>query len=214
MSSLGSKVALRLAPDLLRLYLGWNDRVMYHVRAVDGVDRGHPASHVSACPVFLLTTSTSGRRGAVTGGRRKGRMGAYQSSRLNGKYSYSMSPFSMGLSPSPPLPPPPDMGLATCGLVGLPPPVRFGLRSSSDRDKLMGNVWPPVCENDLPMGRGPDSCRPDDADPSEDHAGTGGRWRLGDNAIFLVGWCDGLWTKLWFPDQSPLLPPPVDCLRQ
>jgi len=49
--SLGREVPLCLAPDLLRLDLGRDDGVVYHVRAVDGVDGGHPigTASVPAC---------------------------------------------------------------------------------------------------------------------------------------------------------------------
>lgn len=67
---------------------------------------------------------------------------------------------------------------------------RLGLRSSSDRDRLMGRLEGTPRWNELL--RGVVGCPGLDMDGSEDHGGTGGRLRVGDRASFLEeGWPGG-----------------------
>lgn len=64
---------------------------------------------------------------------------------------------------------------------------RLGLRSSSDRDRLMGRLEGTPRWNELL--RGVVGCPGLEMDGSEDHGGTGGRLRVGDKASFLEeGW--------------------------
>ncbi len=168
-----------------------------------------PQNTASSCSALVGLSLRGGRRcGGRHGGGRWRRQGAswscrknlsdrcppvgkegsgggesYQSSKLSGKYSYSMSPFSRGLSPT------------ACAVAGADfinrgldsPPSgveRLELRSSSDRDKLMGSVGP-VCLGMVVLGV---VLAVEGSEPSEeDHAGTGGRAALGDRAIFLGG---------------------------
>lgn len=69
---------------------------------------------------------------------------------------------------------------------------RMGLRSSSERDRLMGNVE--GVERWKGLGRGvtgvagvAETLVFFGIDVSDDHEGTGGRFGLGDTAIFLAG---------------------------
>lgn len=79
---------------------------------------------------------------------------------------------------------------------------RLGLRSSSDKDRLIGNDggtpgrWRELFRG--VAGPGLFEC----TEPSEDHAGTGGLFGFGDSASFLDGW--GLCWLLycWGADQS------------
>ena len=142
---------------------------------------------------------------------------AYQSSRLRGKYSYSMSSVSMGLAcglwhPAPllwPCPVNPDALLESSiadvfvrwGLCALSFELeRFaGLRSSSDRERLIGSGCGPVVlllRWVLRFDGGFDLLLPaclgciDDGASNDPHEGTGGRFITGeDMAIFLVACC-------------------------
>ena len=135
--------------------------------------------------------------------------GTYQSSRLKGKYSYSISAVSSGLPFTPccgtavgtalPLPVPLTIDFipTNCGLCMLSPEVddRFGLRSSSDSDRFMGRVAddevlrcrPPTPEG-VVLGGGPTNLlRPLPLPLLLSQEGTGGLFGLGETAIFLFG---------------------------
>jgi hypothetical protein len=86
LGSFGSEIPLRLAPHLLCLDLGRNNSVMDNVGAVDCVDGGHPI--VVLCYFPSSPSPTLHLERIIT----------YQSSRLSGKYSYSMSSVSRGLA--------------------------------------------------------------------------------------------------------------------
>lgn len=123
--------------------------------------------------------------------------------------------------PNPPPPPEAARVLLRCGLVSdwsepLPPPPPppeperlLGLRSSSDRERLMGRV----CIGLLREGVDGGCCcwrREEAMEGSLDQDGTGGRVWLGDErAGFLEGCCEGVgggWAKgIWEEIQS------VDC---
>lgn len=70
--------------------------------------------------------------------------------------------------------------------MGSEPPERLlGLRSSSERDRLMGRV---CIGFDMEGVEGWRACCERDMEGSLDHDGTGGRVRLGERASFL-DWC-------------------------
>jgi len=75
--------------------------------------------------------------------------------------------------------------LENCGLEMASEFDRFGLRSSSDSERLIGQVGVARCTRFV-GGAGL-------LEASEDHGGTGGLVRLGDKASFLEG-C-GLWLE-------------------
>lgn len=77
---------------------------------------------------------------------------------------------------------------------------RLGLRSSSERDRLMGRLEGTPRWKELL--RGVVGCPGLEIDGSEDHGGTGGLLRFGDNASFLEDDCPG-WTYGWGDAQSP-----------
>lgn len=94
---------------------------------------------------------------------------------------------------------------------------RLGLRSSSDRDRLMGRDDGAV-PRWIELLRGvagcccPCCCPDLDRDGSEDHGGTGGRLRLGDTASFLEGWGPCCPYDEWDGDGQSLdccLPPSI-----
>ena len=140
----------------------------------------------------------SRRMKRTTNGRK-----THQSSRLNGKYSYSISAVSKGLpfgpccGPAPPVWTPPNDFIPTnCGLCMPSPELDdlFGLRSSSESDKFIGNVaaeeavrgtaltagildaWLAYMLRLLLLLLAPAS-----------HEGTGGLGAFGDTASFLFG---------------------------
>ncbi len=83
--------------------------------------------------------------------------------------------------------------MLNCGLdIGSDPAERlFGLRSSSDRDRLMGRVCIVLPMDGVDGGL---CWEREDIDGSLDQEGTGGRVRLGERASFLEGccWWDGV----------------------
>ncbi len=105
-----------------------------------------------------------------------------------------MSPFSMGLSAAAARPAD-GADFVNCGLDRVSEVDRFGLRSSSDRDRLMGSVGPGCLCSDFGAAETV-LLPPEDVDVSEDHAGTGGRVMFGERAIFLDG-C-GLGAYVWW----------------
>lgn len=140
--------------------------------------------------------TTCGRYTASTGG--------IQSSKLSGKYSYSISAVSSGLPADfcRPLttaaPDPADLAPTNCGLCMLSPEAddRLGLRSSSDRERLIGRV-----AEDAPRGTAEailegglvNLLRTEGlvlvlvSEAVKAHEGTGGRVMLGETATFLLG---------------------------
>jgi len=125
----------------------------------------------------------------------------YQSSKLSGKYSYNISADSIGLPlefcpPTLPGPQPIADGLDNSGLCCVSELVdRFGLRSSSDSERLIGSIGPPRGILDKFAGLLEDrngvvgaNLSPvlEDMGLSDPHEGTGGRPRPGEMASFLL----------------------------
>lgn len=126
--------------------------------------------------------------------------GGIQSSRLSGKYSYSMSAVSSGLPfgwfcPARPPAETDAIDLANWGLCVLSGPDRFGLRSSSDKERFIGSVGPPAAPCDVCLDinwdcgeeRPANLLLPLELVVSEPHVGTGGRVKPGETATFLLG---------------------------
>ena len=102
-----------------------------------------------------------------------------------------MSAFSRGLPLGFCPPAAAGMALANCGEVESEF-ERLGLRSSSDRERLIGKViGTGRCVVELLRGVAGTGLF-DPIDDSDDHAGTGGRVRLGDIASFFEG-CGFCW---------------------
>lgn len=69
----------------------------------------------------------------------------------------------------------------------------MGLRSSSERERLMGSVegaerWKELFRGVVGVADVAAALLFLDVDVSDDHEGTGGRFGLGDTAIFLAEW--------------------------